>query len=309
MRSGNDREDNYMSEVSLKQLRCFLAVYAERSFTKAAKSLHMAQSPVSQAVASLERDLGERLFDRGNREVVPTAAARGLYPEALELRRRADSLRQLVAETRDGAKTRRVRIGGVSSTFPAIMAGILDALESYSVVVSDGSSSDLTRAVDHGDIDVCLVREFSSHRADERIALRERLCVALPAGHQLSEASAIAVDDIDTESIVLFHRMAAPVAFDLVASVFIEAGRTMATSAQVSNEQAILGLVAAGAGISLVPESVGLQPWNGVSFVPLEGAKHTYPLTIRTAPGDPLGLLDPLTSALRDWAAAHMLTV
>lgn len=297
-----------MSEVSLKQLRCFLAVYAERSFTKAAKSLHMAQSPVSQAVASLERHLGEQLFDRGNREIIPTAAAHGLYPEALELRRRAESLPQLIAETRNGEKTQRVRIGGVSSTFPAIMAGVLDALGSYSVVVSDGSSSDLTRAVDNGDIDVCLVREFSSHRADERIALRERLCVALPADHRLSREPEISVDDIDTEPIVLFHRTSAPVAFDLVASVFIEAGRTMAVSAQVSNEQAILGLVAAGVGISLVPESVGLQPWNGVTFVPLSAAKHTYPLTIRTAPGDPMGLLDPLTSALSRWATVHMIT-
>lgn len=298
-----------MSEVSLKQLRCFLAVYSERSFTKAAKLLHMAQSPVSQAVASLERHLGEQLFDRRNREILPTAAAHGLYPEALELRRRAESLPQLIAETRDGTKTQRVRIGGVSSTFPAIMAGVLDALDSYSVVVSDGNSSDLTRAVDNGDIDVCLVREFSSHRPDERIALRERLCVALPEQHRLSRQSTISVEDIGTEPIVLFRRTAAPVAFDLVASVFIEAGRTMATSAQVSNEQAILGLVAAGTGVSLVPESVGLQPWSGVTFVPLAEAKHTYPLTIRTAPGDPLGLLDPLTAALERWAITHMLAV
>ncbi|WP_240372699.1 LysR family transcriptional regulator [Brevibacterium zhoupengii] len=296
-----------MSEVSLKQLRCFLAVYAERSFTKAAKSLHMAQSPVSQAVASLERHLGERLFERGNREVTPTAAARGLYPEALELRRRAESLPQLIAETRDGTKTQRIRIGGVSSTFPAIMAGALEALASYSVIVSDGNSSDLTRAVDNGDIDVCLIREFSSHRADERIVLRERLCVAMPDNHRLSGKSAVSVDDIAAEPIVLFRRTAAPVAFDLVASVFIEAGRTMTTSAQVSNEQAILGLVAAETGISLVPESVGSQPWKGVTFAPLAGAKNTYPLTIRTAPGDPLGLLSTLTDALRSWASGHEL--
>ncbi|WP_426937253.1 LysR family transcriptional regulator [Brevibacterium sp. LE-L] len=296
-----------MSEVSLKQLRCFLAVYSEGSFTKAAKSLHMAQSPVSQAVASLERHLGERLFERGPREVVPTAAARGLYPEVLELRRRADSLPQLVVDMRDGTKTQRIRLGGVSSTFPAIIAGVLTALADHSIVVSDGSSSGLTRAVDNGDIDACLVREFSSHRPDERIAFREKLCVALPRGHRLAGRRDVGVEEISDEPVVLFHRSFAPVAFDLVASIFIEHGRTMRTSAQVSNEQSILGLVAAGMGITLVPESVALQPWNGVVFAALAEARHTYPLTIRTAPGDPLGLLDPLTSALETWAADNRL--
>lgn len=297
-----------MSEVSLKQLRCFLAVYSEGSFTKAAASLHMAQSPVSQAVASLERHLNEQLFERLPREVVPTAAARGLYPEALELRRRAESLPQLIADTKDGEKTRQIRLGTVSSTFPAIVRGVLTAFPEYSVVVSDGSSSDLTRAVDNGDIDVCLVREFSSHRRDERIAFRERLCVAVADDHRLSGHDQIAVEDISSEPIILFQRAFAPVAFDLVSSVFIADGSTMRMAAQVSNEQAILGLVAAGMGVTLVPETVGLNPWHGVRFIPLSGAEHTYPLTIRTAPGDPLGLLDPLTSALTRWAEAHRIT-
>lgn len=294
-----------MSEVSLKQLRCFLAVYSEGSFTKAAKSLHMAQSPVSQSVASLERHLGEKLFERRPREVIPTAAARGLYPEVLELRRRADSLPQLAADMRDGTKTQRIRLGGVSSAFPAIIAGVLAALADHSIVVSDGSSSDLTLAVDNGDIDACLVREFSSHRSDEKIAFREKLCVAFPNGHRLADRGEVHVGEISEEPVVLFHRSSAPVAFDLVASIFIEHGRTMRTVAHVSNEQAILGLVAAGAGISLVPESVAVQSWSGVAFASLAEARHTYPLTIRTAPGDPLKLLDPLTEVLGRWAAEN----
>jgi DNA-binding transcriptional LysR family regulator len=86
-----------MSEVSLKQLRCFVAVYTERNFTKAARVLGMKQSPVSQAIAALERHLDQQLFERGPREAIPTPAAEALYPEALELRRRAESLPQLIA--------------------------------------------------------------------------------------------------------------------------------------------------------------------------------------------------------------------
>ena len=61
----------------------------------------MKQSPVSQAVATLERQLDQKLFVRGAREATPTPAADALYPEALKLRRRAESLPLLVTESRN----------------------------------------------------------------------------------------------------------------------------------------------------------------------------------------------------------------
>ncbi|RGE19406.1 LysR family transcriptional regulator [Leucobacter sp. wl10] len=294
-----------MSEVSLKQLRCFVAVYTERSFTKAAKLLGMKQSPVSQAIAALERQLDQRLFERGHREVTPTAAANALYPEALELRRRAESLPQLIAESRTGAVRPRLRLGAASSTFPSIVAVALNATHDHSPVVSDGASAKLAQAVENGDIDVCLIREFSSYRNEERVAFRERLVVAVPEHHSLGGRDELSPEEIVLEPVVTFSRDIAPIAFDLVASVFLQAGSQMHVSAHVSTEQAILGLVGAGAGITLVPQSVSLETWKGVRFIPLMGAHPTYPLTVRTAPGDPLRLLDPITNALSEWAREH----
>lgn len=297
-----------MSEISLKQLRCFVAVYTERSFTKAAGLLGMKQSPVSQAVASLERQLGQRLFERGSREVVPSAAADALYPEALELRRRADSLPRLVSDSSDGIARPRLRLGAASSAFPSIIGGAVATLSEYSLVVTDGASAQLALAVDRGDIDVCLIREFDSGRADERVAFRERLTVAVPDAHPLAGRDSLSAADFVDQPVVTFSRNTAPIAFDLVASVFLEAGSNMHVIAHLSTEQAILGVVGTGAGISLVPESVSLETWRGVTFVPLIDADHTYPLTVRTAPGDPLDLLDRLTDSLDRWSHEHGLS-
>lgn len=294
-----------MSEVSLKQLRCFVAVYTERSFTRAAHLLGMKQSPVSQAVAALERQLDQRLFDRGAREVRPTAAADALYPEALELRRRADSLQQLIAESRDNVFRTRLRLGAASSAFPLIVRGAIAALGEYSLIISDGASSKLAHALDNGDIDVCLIREFGSRRVGERVAFRERLVVAVPESHSLAERAILTAADIVDQPVVTFSRSIAPIAFDLVSSVFLDAGSSMRVVAHLSTEQAILGLVRAGIGISLVPESVALVDWPGVTFISLAGAHRTYPLTVRTAPGDPLGILDHLTNALARWSSDH----
>ncbi|NHI16264.1 LysR family transcriptional regulator [Microbacterium excoecariae] len=291
-----------MSEITLKQLRCFVAVYTERSFTKAAQVLDLKQSPVSQAIAALERQLGAQLFDRGGREVTPTPAAVALFPEAVEMRRRAESLPQLVAAAKAGDAKPRIRLGAASSAFPHLVTSALGALEDFAVVVSDGYSAPLLRALDNGDIDVCLVRDFGDDREEERVAFRERFVVAVASGHPLASREEATIDEIVREPIITFRREVAPIAFDLMASTFLQAGAPMRVASYLSSEQAMLGLVAAGGGVTLVPQTVGLGDWHGVTFVPIAGAPANYPLTVRTSPGDPLGLLSPVTRALQDWA-------
>lgn len=295
-----------MSEVSLKQLRCFVAVYAERSFTRAARTLDMAQPPVSQAIATLESHLGATLFERRAREVVPTAVAHALYPEAVELRRRAESLPHLVAAARDGRPPRRLRVGAVSSAFPTLIAALVPALTDFSLDVTDGGSARLVHALKQGDLDVALVRDLVADGADQRIAFREPLVVAVPGGHRLAAAADVEIADIADEPLVLFERDRAPVAFDLTVAAFLHAGRTLRIGSRVGSEQAILGLVGAGQGIALVPRSQSLHPWPGVTFLRLRGAQATYPLSVHVAPGDPLGVLTPATATLARWASDHL---
>lgn len=291
-----------MSEITLKQLRCFVAVYTERNFTRAAALLGMKQSPVSQAVATLERQLDQKLFIRGAREATPTPAADALYPEALELRRRAETLPVLLTQVRTRKLLGRVRLGAASSAFLAIVPEAIKALSDYSIVVSDGRSAELLGAVQRGDIDMCLIREFDGDEDNERIAFRERLVVALPARHPLANRTDLTPEEIANEPVISFSRDCSPIAFDLVASVFLQAGSRMNIVAYLSSEQALLSVISAGQGIALLPESVRLAGRPGVKFVPLRGAAPTYPLTVRTAPGDPMGLLEPVTKALSDWA-------
>jgi DNA-binding transcriptional LysR family regulator len=293
-----------VSEVSVRQLRCFVAVYAERSFTRAAKALGMAQSPVSQAVATLEAQLGEVLFERSTRDVVPTAAAHALYPEAVEIRRRVEALPHVVASSRDRPHARRLRLGAVSSVFPAVAQALVPALGAYSLDIVDGGSAQLGRALDAGDLDVVLVRDVASS-AEQRIALRERFVVAVPEPHPLAPAASVRVGALAGEPLILFERERAPVAFDLIAAVFLRAGQTLRVASRVASEQAMLGLVSAGLGVALVPRLLTLHPWPGVAFLPLEGAEADYPLAVRVAPGDPLDVLDLITSTLSDWASAH----
>lgn len=299
-----------MSEISLKQLRCFIAVYTERSFTRAAKRLGLAQSPVSQAVAALEAQLGVALFERSHRDVIPTAAAEALYPEAVEIRRRAEGLHHLATTAADGVGERMLRIGAVSSVFTSMLPELLRsaALSPFTVDVVDGGNADLVRAVDEGDLDVALVRDLSDDSDRHTIAFRERLCVAIATGGELAEHEVVSAESLRDTPLVLFDRERASIAFDLTAGAMLRAGAPLRIASRVSSEQAILGLVSAGLGVALVPESLAINPWHGVVFRELQAAEYSYPLAVRVTAGDPLSLLDPVSSFLREWASEHHLT-
>jgi DNA-binding transcriptional LysR family regulator len=71
-----------LREVELRQLRTFVAVAEEGSFTLAADRLHVVQSAVSATIRGLEAELGVRLFDRSTRRIELSDAGRALLPDA-----------------------------------------------------------------------------------------------------------------------------------------------------------------------------------------------------------------------------------
>lgn len=96
--------------VELRQLEYFVAVAHERSFTLAARRLHVVQSAVSAAIASLERDLKVTLFERSAQRVVLTEAGTALLPEALAVMDAVQGARDVVDELGAGMRG-SVRVG------------------------------------------------------------------------------------------------------------------------------------------------------------------------------------------------------
>lgn len=282
--------------MEFRLLRHFVCVYEERSFTAAARRLHTAQPPVSQAVAALEHELGVRLFERTSRSVSPTAAADILYPEAVFLLRRAAEAKTLV-RGRPGRTP--VRIGAVTSAFPALLPALLPALAQWDPVVIDHGSSEQRHALAAGRIDLAILREWADDVPDQIPLADERFLLAVPLDHALATADTASLRSVADERIVLFARDRAPVAFDAIVVACTEAGFSPEPVAHVRSEQAMLGLVSAGLGVAIVSEILGLTPWPGVRFLPLPDTTARSPLRARVAGGDPLGLLPQVERAFR----------
>lgn len=109
--------------MDLAELRVFLTVAAERSFSRAAAKLHRTQPAVSQAIRRLEDELGERLFDRSSKDGTLTEAGRVLREYAERLQRLSEEAQLSVRELRDLQRGRVLvgsNEGGVHMLLPLI---------------------------------------------------------------------------------------------------------------------------------------------------------------------------------------------
>ena len=186
--------------MELRQLEYAVAVAEELSFTRAATRLRVAQPAVSQQVRRLERELGQQLFDRSDRQVRVTPAGDVFVAHAAAAlaaaRAGMDALR-----SRDGTLTGVLRLGTISHP-PAwlyeSLAQFRQAHPAVRVVLTDGDPAGLTEAVATGAVDVALIGTVGERRPAGRSgaavgrglavqAVAEEPLVALvPATHPLA---------------------------------------------------------------------------------------------------------------------------
>ena len=106
--------------MELSELRVFLTVASERSFSKAAMKLHRTQPAISQSVRRLEESVGERLFDRATKDATLTEAGRLLRDYADRLLRLSEEAEEAVKDLRD-LRRGRVLIGCNEASVHAVL--------------------------------------------------------------------------------------------------------------------------------------------------------------------------------------------
>ena len=124
--------------MELRHLEAFVAVADELHFSRAADRLHMAQSPLSQRIRTLEAELGVRLFERTNRRVRLTPAGERILREARTTVRAAEATQRAAQRVRDG-ETGVLRLGFVASAAFLRLPELLRALPGERAVGRGGA--------------------------------------------------------------------------------------------------------------------------------------------------------------------------
>lgn len=282
--------------MELRQLRYFVAVAEELHFRRAAERLHISQPPLSQQIRQLEEEMGVALLTRTRRRVQLTPAGQAFLRDARAL---LSELEGAVTTARriDAGQTGRLRISFVGSALFSIIPGTVERFRAsrpgVEIEVRERATVDQLRAVRAGVADVGLVRPPIEDDAGLRVqtVLRERTVAALPAGHALAALSRVPLRRLAAEPLVLFPRDQAPGFHDLLINALAGAGSAPRVIQYAPEMLTIIGLVAAGTGVSLVPESVNRLALDGVTYRAVSGAPRSELVAVTRA-GDDSALVE-----------------
>ncbi|WP_083290352.1 LysR family transcriptional regulator [Oligella sp. HMSC05A10] len=171
--------------MDLKQIRYFVAVAEERSFTAAAERLHITQPPLSRQIQLLEESLGVQLIERDNRPLTLTEAGRLFYEQSLQLLTRVEQLQ--IATMRVGQSyQRQLSIGFVVSSIYSGLPRVIQLFRSEypetRLQFVELTTAEQLEALKSGRIDIGFGRVRMYDSAITRITLREeRLALAIPS--------------------------------------------------------------------------------------------------------------------------------
>ncbi|WP_321845257.1 LysR family transcriptional regulator [Paraburkholderia bannensis] len=268
--------------MELRHLRYFVAVAEERSFTRAAQRLHIAQPPLSRQIQQLEEILGVQLFERNSRPLKLTDTGRFFYQHASQLLAQTAELESMTR--RVGKIERNLSVGFVGSTLygmlPKIIRRYRQKHAEVELSLNEMSTMDQIKALKEGRIDVGFGRIRLDDPSIRRVVLREeRMIVALPIGHPLGDTKTVlSLHDLLNETLIIFPKSPRPSYADQVLAAFHDRALKPARVLETRELQVALGLVAAGEGISIVPKSVYGLKRDDVFYKDLDDANLVSPI-------------------------------
>ena len=264
--------------MELRHLRYFRAVAEELHFGRAAQRLHIAQPPLSQQIRQLERELGTPLLVRTTRSVELTPAGQAYLTRVVKILDAVDDAGAQARRIAEGTEG-QLSIGCVGSAtyslLPKLVRALGESLPDVEVSVrGEMLAPAQLAALSSGEIDLALLRPPAGQVGvlTETIR-RDRLLVALPAGHRLAESDQLRAGDLRNEHFIAHTGHGRSVMNSVLTAVCADAGFVPLVRHEVMETSTLVTWVAAGLGVAVVPEPTAALDIAGVRYVPL-GPDH-----------------------------------
>jgi DNA-binding transcriptional LysR family regulator len=293
----------------LRQLRYFIAVAEELSFTDAARRLHIAQQSLSQQIRVLERMLGAQLLHRDPRGTRLTPVGEAFLPDARAVVEHAERAVTTVARAARG-EVGRLTVAFLSSAanylLPPIVRTFRERYPDVELHTEDVGIGPLVQGLRDGRFDAAISRPPLVDGLASCTLFTERACAVLPDGHPLAGRPELRLADLADEPWVLTHRDSWPPWHRKYDADFRRAGFEPNVVQRAGSVQSLLALVAAGVGITRLARSADTLRRTGIVFVPLTDDRADTELLWRPDSDKPA--LHRFTEVVRDLAATTDLT-
>jgi LysR family transcriptional activator of glutamate synthase operon len=243
--------------MELRQIKYFIEVARVEHVTEAAANLHVAQSAVSRQIANLEDELGVELFFREGRNVKLTPVGK-IFLDHMEIA--LGEIEKGVQSVQEylNPETGLIRIGFPNSlaakTLPSVISAFRDEHPNIGFKLKQGTNRDLKDLVIQGDIDIAFVSPvpLNEDKINGHVFFTENMMALVSLHHPLAERTTIRLKDLRRDSFVIFRQGYAM--RELVLDACAQIGFEPKIAFEGEDIDTIRGLVAAGLGVSLLPE-------------------------------------------------------
>jgi DNA-binding transcriptional LysR family regulator len=302
------------SGLDLRQLRYFIAVADAGHVTRAAAQLGIQQPPLSQQIKALEARVGTPLFRRHPKGMTLTDAGRLLAQDARRILGEVDSLEGRLSRIAAGMQG-LLDVGFTSSAAahrftPDLIRRCRQTYPDLDLRISEDPAAALIERIAEGRLRCGLLRVPTARPADVvfETLLREPVVVALPTGHRLlarGRRRRLKVAELGEESLIVVRRAGEAGLYENFLQLCRARGFEPRVVLEVGRMMTNLNLVAAGAGTSVVPQSMrGVHP-HAIGYCDLEDAEAVdAPLTLAYRQGELDGPLANFVTLARTVAKA-----
>ena len=293
--------------MDLRALRYFSAVVREGHFGRAARSLGIAQPPLSRQIQKLERELGVALLHRTQKKFEVTQAGILLYERARRLLDGADLAEADVRRLGTG-QTGRLVIGFVHSNaftiLPGVVARFRAAYPDVEIDLREMWHSNLVAGLETGSIDVGLLRPPVSSSALQVVTLiREPFLALVPAAHRLAQRRTMQLRQFIAEPFVMYSQLGSPLIHNRVMDMCKRAGFAPRIAQYADQIHTVASFVGAGIGVALAPSTVTSFNMPGLRYLQIADKPAPLPMGVMWRMGNNSDLLRNFVRIAREAGA------
>ena len=294
--------------MDIRQLRYALALAEHQHFGRAAAAVGIAQPPLSKAIASLEREVGARLFDRTPRGVFPTAAGEALLSRARQV------VRELSAAGDDARRAARgetgqLRIGFIGSALlvllPPVLRGFRAERPDVQLQLSEMSTTDSSRALLSGELDVIITRGAPrGPRAQSLVTAplrRDHLVGVVSSADAFAGQEYVSTSQLQHKPLIIAPFGDEPATIGILRQSILGSDRMMPVT-EARDVHTIVSLAACGLGVGLGPQDLRIAARPDTWLFEVRPAVHLPDLVLALQPGSRSPALSAFLAVI---AAAH----
>jgi len=240
--------------VELAQLEAFLQVAQHRSFSRAAEALFLTQPSVTARIQSLEREIGERLFERTGRSVTLTDAGHAFMPHAQRALTAVQEGTDAIEAVRHG-DIGSIRIGASDTIATYVLPGILKQFREtrprVHVHLTTGQTEGIVEKLLAGETHVAVSR-LTQHPEVESLHLyNDDLALVCSPSHPFASRGRVTIAEAGKEPFLFFERSSSY--HSLVYSMFLRVGVVPESVMELDSMETTKHMVEAGLGIAILP--------------------------------------------------------